>query len=166
MVNSFGKVSPLLIGVGAIALIAIAVFAISVSPQSQTSPVQTETSSQTSQDEFVPNPAPNPSGKFEFRDGSYQMVSDPREAAIIIVNSPGAKEARPIKVTAKVDGKVVSEETINADEENCADDNTCSIPIPHSWEGIYDEEGYTIEATDATGNLLALFANLGAEPGF
>jgi len=102
-----------------------------------------------------------PSGTFEFRDTNYNEVADPSQASIIIVSAPGAQDVRPIDVTVRVKGKEVGKATILIDEPNCGDLNTCSIPVPPSWQGIYDEEGYEILATDAAGNLLALFANLG-----
>lgn len=94
--------------------------------------------------------AEQPTGSFEFRGPGYVEVEDPREATIIIVKSPGAKNARPITITAKADGKTVSETTISADEENCADEDTCSELSP---DEVFDE----LEARDKDGNLIATY---------
>ncbi len=160
------SLSPAIVVVGIVALVIIAIalfFAFGKSQQSVTS------SQETGEEITASQETRTPTGSFEFRGPGYVEVSDPREASIIIVNAPGAQAARPIDVTLKVDGKEVWKETIKAGESNCGDANTCSITAPskQTWEGIREGQyGPTLEATDAAGNLLALFANLGASEGF
>ena len=99
--------------------------------------------------------AENPTGKFEFRDRNNAQVSRPTLASVILVNAPGAQEARPITLTARIKDKVVWLRTIKADEPSCADANTCSVGGPDQSEA--KEEWYSLEARDNEGNLLARY---------
>lgn len=102
-------------------------------------------------------PTEQATGSFEFRGPGYVEVEDPREATIIIVKGPGAKEARPITLTARNEGNTVWEGDISSEEPNCADDNTCSKSIEE-----INEEWDELEARDRYGNLFALFELLGS----
>lgn len=180
-----GEIRPLAVVIVAVALLAILFVLFGLNPRSTVSPDEVEDDGQVSEEQVAPTPAPtstptpeplevdsdpevpddrvvpDPTGNFEFLDvdNNYSPVSTfpLGRRTHIVVNSPGAQDARPITVVARVNGEQVWEGKIEAGQPNCADDNRCSLDGPDpsitsAWEGEVE-----IEARDELGNLFLLF---------